>query len=192
MILREIYVKDNSVRRYNSLIDGLTRIGISPTFDSDITYITNTEKMLSLFKSKDLFGCISVINDYRVQLVVLTPEEIKLLEYIDSVTEIRGSFPSDKDCIVSPAVLSNKYTHWFFLQSRITSSEYFVKFRYWSILQLLISSDFSIQDGGFYIKHDASIILNNASTFLYGVFYKINCSESEFKRFLAKVKVLKR
>lgn len=192
MILREIYVKDNSVRRYDSPIVSLSRIGVSSTFDSEITYITNTEKMLSLFKSRDLFGCISVINNYHVQLVVLTPEELKLLEYIDSVTEIRGRFPSGMNCIVSPVMLSNKYTHWFFLQSRLTSSKYFAKFKYWSILQLLISSDFSFYGDGFYIRLDDSLIVNNASTVLYGVFYRVNCSESEFRKFLAKVAVLKK
>ena len=195
MILREIYVKDNSVRRYDNPIVGLSRIGVSSTFDSEITYITNTEKMLSLFKSRDLFGCISVINDYHVQLVVLTPEELNLLDYIDSVTEIRGRFPSGINCIVSSVMLSNKYTHcihWFFLQSRLTSSEYFAKFKYWSILQLLISSDFSFYGDGFYIRLDDSLIVHNASTVLYGAFYRVNCSESEFRKFLAKVAVLKK
>ena len=217
MILREIYVKDNSVRRYDNLIVGLSSIGVSSTFDSEITYITNSDNkkvdrysgsltvltcigvshsfesdiiyirdyktIVNLVENENLFGVCRTWynhNDLYVQIYVLKQEEIKLLNYIDDFTLLYSEFPKNVSYYSCRRLPKEKY--------RFLLKDYFDVNVYFSILELLLYSDFKLEDSGFYIK-PTEVELDTDIT---GIYYKLNCSESEFKRFLTKVTVLKK
>lgn len=190
MILREMYVDGDSVIKHSGAISILDCIGISDSFDGDVSYIDDKSKILDLFKSKNLFGVVRIYKDtdniFHAQCFVLYPEEVELLDYIDEVQEIRGTFPSNKSFIISRVLLFNKYR---IFMGDCTRS--LMGSKYWTILDLLLSNDFKLQDNGFYIKYDDRIAISSING-LVGCFYKLCCSEDEFMRFITKLKVLKR
>ena len=190
MILREMYVDDDSVIKHSGDISILDCIGVSDSFDGDIFYIDDKKKILDLFKSKDLFGVVRVYKDrddiFCAQSCIIYPEEVKLLEYIEEIKGICGTFPSSKSFITSHVLLFGKYRLFMGDCSRSLLDN-----KYWTILGLLLNNDLKLEDNGFYIKYDDSIVINSINS-LVGCFYKLCCSEDEFMRFITKLKVLKR
>lgn len=84
MILREIGFNDKNVTSFLGSVNELSYIGISQTFDSDITKIYDKLKMNSIL-TPEIFGVISrapkQYGNLAVRLYVLSPEEITLLGY---------------------------------------------------------------------------------------------------------------
>lgn len=184
MILREIYNNGKQVCRFSGSLSCITCLGVSNSFESEIFYITDYDHISSLVSSESLFGvCRAWYSDYNdlfVQLYVLTQEEIKLLSYIDDFTLLYSEFP--KNVSYYPCYKLPKEKYRFLLKDYSNANAYF------SILELILYSDFKLEDGGFYIKPTEV----ESGTDIIGIHYKINCNESEFRRFLTKVTVLKK
>lgn len=177
MILREIGFNNKNVTSFLGGINELSYIGIGQTFDSEITRIYDKKRMNDIL-TPEIFGVISRVpkqyGNLAVRLYVLSPEEITLLGYIDSAENVTYR-PNGVVAIDCHIMLDRNYK--FLIPTGLAG-----KGVYWSLLELLLSYDFTVINNYFFIR---------CAEFKY-IRYKINCSETELRRFLAKVKVLKR
>ena len=175
MILSGICSKGNSIMKFLSHLSDIDYITVSDTISGDLYSIDNKCEIKSLITSGNLFGVVSFHNlssfDMCLCLYAITEEELQLLSYISN-TSI---------CYI----LSPRYRY---ITGHLDNSNNFflknpsISLKYWSILFLLLRQDFDIIDNSFYI----------ISSPQYGIRFELNCSEQEFRKFLTKVKVLKR
>lgn len=168
-IVTEICSKGTLYNKFSGTLKDLDYIKINDKI------IKSKEEIRQYINKGNVFGVVKYINytsDMVLKIVIPSKEELKLYNYIEYSCTVLYKFSGVKSINVDKFPDSHFR---FFIDDSIGS-------KYLSILNSLVQSDFDIIDGNFFIKFGKIDLIK----------YKLNCSESEFMRFITKLKVLKR
>lgn len=176
MIIRDIQLSNGEyVKRFVGQVFQVSKVGISDTFEGDVSYITDVNILLD----NDAFGFYfnrvfedEVLADYSsILLYVLSDLELQFLSFIESAENI------GVDTILDTVGLLTETCDDYYIITKAWTP----KDKYWTILREVIalfkSNSLTIVDNSFYLEFYKN----------YTVEYTINTSWEKFNRFLTKV-----